>query len=452
MARGPRRRLFAPTLVLLALVGTWTGHTLEYARVAGSAGIRDELFGSAHLYMLPLGALLVALAATGGLGWWRAWQALGRRLDAARAGLATVLRGHRAAAPPVTAGPSGAAGWGALALLLAGLQLCLYLAQENLEAVATGAPVPGLGAVLGVHAMAPLVHLAVASLLATLMASAGRLLRRRTERITRVVRLLRLLLAALAPTAPAPAPVASLAPLPLSTASAGSSGGDLRPPPSRLLIPAGALTRACHREIKRGSTCSRSHLRIGGSTWRPSSTRWRGSGRARRHRHRHPRSSAQHAAPRRAARRPQTRLREAPSQQPPRWSPRARRRRQDARSQQGVPPVCSHAADAAARTGLSERSVRQLVQIAEGIPQALRDLIRDTPVARRQRLLLGVARAHRDPEEQHRRVGAALTPPPGARAGARTAARRWRRFSPPRRRGAVGTMGLRSRSSHRRPP
>jgi ParB family chromosome partitioning protein len=70
--------------------------------------------------------------------------------------------------------------------------------------------------------------------------------------------------------------------------------------------------------------------------------------------------------------------------------------------------VRSHAADAAMRTGLSERSIRQLVQIARGIPEPLRDLIRDTPLATRQRVLLEVARARRDPEEQRRRVGAAL--------------------------------------------
>ena len=61
--------------------------------------------------------------------------------------------------------------------------------------------------------------------------------------------------------------------------------------------------------------------------------------------------------------------------------------------------------------GLSERSVRQLVQIAEGIPAPLRDVIRGTPLARRQRLLLEVARARRDPEAQQRRVAAALSEP-----------------------------------------
>lgn len=78
------------------------------------------------------------------------------------------------------------------------------------------------------------------------------------------------------------------------------------------------------------------------------------------------------------------------------------------RSMRTAPPVRSHAADAALRTGLSERSIRQLIQIAEGIPASLRDLIRDTPLARRQRLLLEVARARRDPEEQRRRLRAAL--------------------------------------------
>ena len=79
------------------------------------------------------------------------------------------------------------------------------------------------------------------------------------------------------------------------------------------------------------------------------------------------------------------------------------------RSEEGQPPIRSHAADAATRTGLSERTVRQLVQIAEDIPAPLRDLIRDTPLALRQRQLLEIARACRDPEEQRRRLGAALT-------------------------------------------
>lgn len=75
-------------------------------------------------------------------------------------------------------------------------------------------------------------------------------------------------------------------------------------------------------------------------------------------------------------------------------------------------PVLSHAADVSSRTGLSERSIRQLVQIAEGIPAPLRELIRGTPLAARQRLLVEVARARRDPEEQQRRVTVALNQVP----------------------------------------
>ncbi len=220
-------------MALVALVGTWTGHTLEYARVGGRVGLREELFGSVHVYMLPVGALLVVLAATGGLGWWRTWQAVGRRLDAVRGAVAAALRGRRVDVPRVSAAPSQLAGVGALTLLLAGLQLGLYLLQENVEALATGRQAPLLGAVLGVHALAPLVHLGVAAVLAGLMAAAGHLLRRRAERVTRVARLLRVLLASLAATAPPPAPVSAWCPSPLDRL-----GRQLlrRPPPTALAV------------------------------------------------------------------------------------------------------------------------------------------------------------------------------------------------------------------------
>lgn len=78
------------------------------------------------------------------------------------------------------------------------------------------------------------------------------------------------------------------------------------------------------------------------------------------------------------------------------------------RAERAAAPVRSHAADAAARTGLSERSVRQLVQIANDIPETLRDRIRDTPLAGCQRSLLHVARACHNPEEQRRRLAMAL--------------------------------------------
>jgi hypothetical protein len=69
---------------------------------------------------------------------------------------------------------------------------------------------------------------------------------------------------------------------------------------------------------------------------------------------------------------------------------------------------------AAIDDGINDRALRTLeqaellVQIAEDIPGPLRDLIRDTPLASHQRLLLEVARAHRDPEERRRRADAAI--------------------------------------------
>ena len=164
---GGRRHLFAPTVAVLALFGTWIGHSLEYLRVGGRAGLRAELVGSVHVYMLPVGAMLIGLAIAGGMGWWRAWQALGRGLDAARAALADALRGHRGAAP-AGAAPSFAARWGALALLLA--------------AVISGG---------------------------------GRLLRGRAERLRGVSRLLRVLLATLTPRVTPAAPAARWCPSPL---------------------------------------------------------------------------------------------------------------------------------------------------------------------------------------------------------------------------------------------
>ena len=229
---GGRRRLFAPTVAVLALVGTWIGHSLEYVRVGGRAGLRAELLGSVHVYMLPVGALLVGLAVAGGMGWWRAWQALGRGLDAARAAVAEALRGRPGAAAAPGVAPSFVARWGALSLLLGGLQVTLYAVQENLEAVAAGRVAPGLGVLLGAHAPAPLVHLGVAALIAAVVAGGGRLLRGRAERLRGVSRLLRVLLATLTPRVAPPAPAARWCPSPLDRL-----GRQLwrRPPPLSLL-------------------------------------------------------------------------------------------------------------------------------------------------------------------------------------------------------------------------
>jgi hypothetical protein len=234
MRRGGRPRLIASTVVLLAMVGGWIGHLLEYLRVRGGAGLHATLLGPAHVYMLPLGALLAVLVAITAAWWWQAWTSLGHRLDGARRALAGALRGHLVAPVPrpATAEPSGVARWLALTLLVAAVQVFTYVLQENLEALAGGWPTPGLGAVGGAHAAAPLVHLGVAALLCALAMAGARRLRLRTQRIRACARLVRVLLATLArlsgPARPRPA---AWRPSPLDRL-----GRQLwrRPPPARL--------------------------------------------------------------------------------------------------------------------------------------------------------------------------------------------------------------------------
>jgi len=63
--------------------------------------------------------------------------------------------------------------------------------------------------------------------------------------------------------------------------------------------------------------------------------------------------------------------------------------------------VATFAADTAAKTGASERTVREDVQIAESIPEDVRDALRDTPLADSKTDLLDIARL---PEEAQREV------------------------------------------------
>ena len=195
-----KRQLLVGGFVALALVGLWLGHTVEYVRVLGTAGLTTELTGSVHAYMLPLGAVLAIAATLGGASIWRWWVALGARLDRARAMAASLLRGHAPAAaaaigePPLSDSPSFVAGvlaaWPALALL----QIGLYLIQENVEALAGGAPAPGFGAITGVHALAPLVHAGVALVLVVAGAALLRLLQRRARELAVVEAVVRALL------------------------------------------------------------------------------------------------------------------------------------------------------------------------------------------------------------------------------------------------------------------
>lgn len=195
MTRRGEARVTAPGVVLVVFIGVWLGHTLEYARLRGVAGLHDELLSSVHVYMLPLGALLATLASLNGVWCWRAWQALGRQLDATRASLARIWRADPGTwIPAPSASPlSSGAGWLSLAVILAVLQTGVYTVQENLENAIAGRAISGLGVVTGVHWLAPVVHLTVAVSLAALLSVGARLLRDRRRRLERCERLVQVL-------------------------------------------------------------------------------------------------------------------------------------------------------------------------------------------------------------------------------------------------------------------
>jgi len=192
-----RLRLAASGGAALVILGVWLGHTLEYARLSGLAGVREELVGSVHWYMAPVGIALALLAAAGAVRGVRLWTELGRQLAWARTAIAGAWRGERVVRPlpdlPGRLPGIGVRIWRAW-LPLAVAQVGLYLFQENVEALGAGVPAPGLQAVTGVHWAAPLIHAAVALVLATTAVLLHRLLRRRARAVDSTCALLRLLL------------------------------------------------------------------------------------------------------------------------------------------------------------------------------------------------------------------------------------------------------------------
>jgi hypothetical protein len=178
--------------VVLALVGLFIGHTLEYLRVWGSAGVVASMTNPAHVYMLPVAAVLLVLSAAFALRLARAWQALNDRLDRAGAGVRRIWRGRSENAPAVPAVQSNpGTRLVAIWLPLAAAQIVLYVIQENLEALATSQHAPGLGAITGIHWAAPLVHLYVSLVLAASVRICQVLFQRREAAAERVEALLR---------------------------------------------------------------------------------------------------------------------------------------------------------------------------------------------------------------------------------------------------------------------
>ena len=218
----------ASVFVLLAFAGTWLGHSLEYFRVSGASGLARAMSGSAHLYMLPLGAVLLVAAGLGGMAWVRGVMSLAHRLQALRDALLGGRRPRHVPARRAVQVPSRMARVGSLWLLLGAAQIALYLVQENLEARAAGLRAPGFGAVFGTHWAAVPIHLMVAGVLA---AAASGLVRYR-RRLERAVAQHERVHARLWATRVAPVPAASYAPRPLTPHERWSSQRWQRPPPS----------------------------------------------------------------------------------------------------------------------------------------------------------------------------------------------------------------------------
>jgi hypothetical protein len=153
----PRRAVaVGPMAVLLCAVSaTWSAHALEYLRVWGTNGWARSVSGSVHAYLGPVGVVLLIAGAATTLATSTLATSLEHRLHRLRRDLAHGAPSLSLRTPTVLTFP-------ALVARLWVCQIPLYIVQENLEAKAVHLHAPGLGAVTGVHALAPVVHLLVA--------------------------------------------------------------------------------------------------------------------------------------------------------------------------------------------------------------------------------------------------------------------------------------------------
>jgi hypothetical protein len=233
MVSTSRPRVVASGVAFLAVMGSWLAHTIEYARLSGTAGLAGGAVASMHAYMLPAGAALALGAALCGVWCARAWWALGRRLESARGALASAWRGRRPSGVPASPAspPSEGCRLVALWVPLAALQVSVYLLQENGEALLAGRALPALGAVTGLHATVLLIHAAVALLLAAVVLLVAERLHRRRSGLAACERLLRAVLRTLGRAVDTPAVRPAWTPSPLDR-----FGRHLcRRPPPRLL-------------------------------------------------------------------------------------------------------------------------------------------------------------------------------------------------------------------------
>ena len=199
-------RLKLTSFVILAVVGTWLGHGIEYARVAGLRGLVDGLAGPLHTYMVPAGAVIAVLTFCVASDCALAARGIRQRRRELQNRLAAAFRGRRvalAAPPPAVARQLNGR---AMLAALASLQLILYLLQENVEAAVAGSNAPGFGAVSGSHWAAPLVHLAVAAALSLVVIVVRRAFTTRLRAIAALVSLLDVLLQRLGASTKLPRP------------------------------------------------------------------------------------------------------------------------------------------------------------------------------------------------------------------------------------------------------
>lgn len=176
-------RLRFTSLVVLALIGTWLGHGVEYGLVAGWHGVALGLWGPLHSYMLP--AALVLSAATFAFAVHVAAVAHAARQRADRL-WRLLRRGVRHEPQPRPTAARSEPHPLILVVTLAVAQVGLYVLQENAEAALQGAPAPGFGAITGVHWTAPIVQLAFAAWLTLGWLVCDRLLHRREHDVERL--------------------------------------------------------------------------------------------------------------------------------------------------------------------------------------------------------------------------------------------------------------------------
>ena len=213
-------RVRTPRGILLfaavALGAEWLGHAGTWW-LTGGVGPGHALSGSVHAYLGPIGVVLALVAVATAVVVLQALRALAARAERLRAAVGSAWRvptgGSPDAAPvsdrfstgarPGRPGRAGRAGRrvgglaevGRLAGALLGVQLTVYLIQENLEVRAAGLGWPGLHVLSAHHGSAVAVHAAVALVAAwSAVAVLGRWVDRRAT-VARIAALYRALVA-----------------------------------------------------------------------------------------------------------------------------------------------------------------------------------------------------------------------------------------------------------------